>query len=350
MKSLEDITDPTYTPKTHSPTDRFFLQFIRDERDLPFVYLTLKVSVTIIPLAVILYLPGITGWWWIGAAVLYHVFNTILFKGPFGLMLHCTSHRPFFKKKYGFLNHYLPWVLAPLFGHSPETYFTHHIGMHHPENNLEEDESSTMPYQRDSAVDFAKYFGSFFFLGMFQLSAYFIRKNRKKLLLKTVRGEVLFILFCIGMSLINWKATLVVFILPFIIFRLIAMVGNWTQHAFVDASDPGNPYKNSITCINVKYNHNCWNDGYHISHHQRPSMHWTDHPNHFKKHLQEYSDNDAIVFDGADFGKVFFWLITDRYDLLAAHFVNLGDRYQSDEEVIAMMKSRVKRIKSLAFS
>lgn len=263
-------------------------------------------------------------------------------------MLHCSSHRPLFKRKYQFLNYYLPWILAPLFGHSPETYFTHHIGMHHPENNLEEDESSTMPYQRDSAWAFLKYFGSFFFMGMYHLSAYFMRKKRKKLLYKTVRGEVLFILFCIGMSFINWQATLVVFILPFVFFRLIAMMGNWTQHAFVDASDPANPFKNSITCINTKFNHKCWNDGYHISHHQRPSMHWTEHPLHFNKNLQKYVDNDAIVFDGIHYVHIFTWLMFNRYDLLAANFVNLGNRYHSDEEIILMLKSRVQQIRSLS--
>src|SRR5690606_31748064 len=100
---------------------RFFLRFIRDERDLPFVYLTLQISFTLIPLAVLLYMPFVKGWGWVAAAVAYQFLNNFAFKGPFGLMLHCTSHRVLFKKEYGYLNHYLPWVIAPLFGHSPET-------------------------------------------------------------------------------------------------------------------------------------------------------------------------------------------------------------------------------------
>ncbi len=83
---------------------------------------------------------------------------------------------------------------------------------------------------------------------------------------------------CVGLSFVNFPATLVVFILPFVISRIIMMVGNWAQHAFIDAGDPSNHYKNSITCINTKYNHKCWNDGYHISHHVKPNMHWTEHP------------------------------------------------------------------------
>jgi hypothetical protein len=33
-----------------------------------------------------------------------------------------------------------------------------------------------------------------------------------------------------------------------------------------------------------------------------------------------------------------------RYDLLAKHFVNLGNRFSSDEEIIAFLKSRTVRI------
>jgi hypothetical protein len=143
MKQLITITDPVFIkPKKYSAADQFFLKYIRDERDLPFVYLTIKISLSLIPLGILLYLPFIHGWLWWAIAIAYAYLNNFVFKGPFGLMLHCTSHRVFFRKKYGFLNHYLPWVVAPFFGHSPETYFTHHIGMHHAENNLEADESS----------------------------------------------------------------------------------------------------------------------------------------------------------------------------------------------------------------
>lgn len=345
MISLPNITDPVYVkPDSFSALDKFFLKYIKDERDLPFVYLTIKITVTLIPLAVLLYMPFVDGWLWWAVAIAYQFLNNFTFKGPFGLMLHCTSHRAFFKREYNFMNHYLPWVIAPFFGHSPETYFTHHIGMHHPENNLEDDESTTMPYNRDEIAGFSHYFGKFLSVGIYHLASYFFRKKRKRLLMRSVRGEVLFILFCVGMSFVNFPATLVVFIIPFFLYRLIAMMGNWAQHSFIAADDPGNDYKNSITCINTGYNHKCWNDGYHISHHEKPAMHWTEHPIYFKKTLQKYIDNDAIVFDGIHFLHVFIYLMGKRYDLLAKHFVNLGDRFKSDEEVIEFLKARTRRV------
>ncbi|MCB0794915.1 MAG: fatty acid desaturase [Flavobacteriales bacterium] len=345
MIALRTLTDPEYTrPARWSAMDRFFLRLIRDERDLPFVHLSLWITFTLVPLGILLFTPLVSGWWWAVAAVAYQYLNNITFKGPFGLMLHCTSHRKLFKKEYEFLNHYIPWVLAPFFGHSPETYYAHHIGMHHAENNLEDDDSSTMPYQRDSIWGFAHYFGRFLFAGIYHLASYFFMKKRKRLLYRSVRGEILFILFCTALCFVDWKATLVVFLIPFVLFRLVAMMGNWAQHAFLDARDPANSYWNSITCINTKYNHKCWNDGYHISHHIKPAMHWTEHPEFFRKTLKDYVAHDAIVFDGIHFLHVFIWLMAKRYDLLAKHFVDLDGRYKTDEEVIAKLRSLTRPI------
>jgi len=128
------------------------------------------------------------------------------------------------------------------------------------------------------------------------------------------------------------------------------MMGNWAQHAFVCAQDPSNAYKNSITVINTKYNHKCWNDGYHISHHIKPAMHWTEHPLYFQSTLKEYADNEAIIFDGIHFLHVFVWLMGKRYDLLADHFVNVGDRFKSNEEIITFLRRRTQKISGTAYA
>ena len=343
MKSLEIITDPVFQkPAAYNGLDRFFLRLIRDERDLPFVHLTLRISLFMLPLAILLYLPFIDGWLWWTIAAGYFFLNNLYFKGPFGLMLHCTSHRPFFK--YNWMNYYLPWVIAPFFGNTPETYYIHHIAMHHVENNLEEDISSTMHYQRDSFSDFLKYLGNFLFFAVFQLYDYQKAKKRYRFLPRLIVGELSFYGLCLLLCLVDVGATVVVFILPYVIFRIITMVGNWTQHTFVDPDEPDNLYKSSINCINVKYNHRCWNDGYHISHHIRPRLHWTRHPQEFQKNVDQYAANEAIVFDGLDFLQVFYFVMRRRYDVLAHHFVNLEGRYESEEEVIQMLKYRTQKI------
>ncbi len=348
MRPFTHTTDPEFNPpKEYSSFNKFWLKYIRDQRDLPFVHLTLKITLTLIPLSILLYF-NIPTWVWWSSVVIHFYINNKVFKGPFGLMLHCTSHKPLFKSKYNWLNNYLPWVIGPFFGQTPETFLSHHLGMHHVENNQEEDLSSTMKYQRDSFKDFMIYFTHFFFKGLYTLLLYFDARNIKKLRNRALLGELSFVFMVVLLSFISLKATVVVFIVPFFISRLIMMLGNFTQHAFVCAAEPDNHYKNSITCINAPYNHECWNDGYHTSHHIRPSMHWTKHPEFFRNHLNEYSENKALVFEGIGFLPIFWYVMNKRYDVLAKHLVNINNTFSSEEEAIELMKLRTKKIEKHA--
>jgi len=344
MREFPLITDPTFKIKEYNAMDKFWLRLIRDERDLPFVYLTLQITFIMVPLGILLYLPFIQGWIWWGIALLYFYFNNFVFKGPFGLMLHCTSHRPWFKKKYNLANYYLPWIIGPFFGQTPETYATHHLGMHHRENNLEKDMSSTMKYQRDDLKDFLKYFLDFFFFGAFRTTRYFHQKKRFKLRNRIIRGELAFIVLCVGLFFVNWLATLWVFVIPFVLSRLIMMMGNWAQHSFLDHEDPGNLYTNSITCVNTQYNHKCWNDGYHISHHIKPNLHWTLHPDHLHKNIAEYEKNRALVFEGIDFLGIWINLMRKNYQKLAGHLVNINGMFPGEKEAILLMKRRTAKV------
>ena len=345
MKDLAASTDPSQIPEfTVSPIHRLMEPHLQDKRDLCFVHLQLQITATMIPLAILLFVPALAGWLWWTAASLYFFLGTFYFKGPFGLMLHCTSHRALFKKQHGWLNKYTPWVIGPLFGQTPETYFTHHLGMHHPENNLPDDESSTMFYQRDSVGGFLRYLSDFMALGLFRLTVYLRRTRKFTLRRRALRGEIAYTVVVLGLAFLNLPATIMVFLVPLITTRIVMMLGNWSQHAFIDGNSPDNCYTNSITCINTKYNHKCWNDGYHISHHLRPAMHWTEHPAHFRKNLALYVENEAIVFDGIHFLHVFAYLMTKRYDLLARNFVNLSGQYQTDAEVISFLRERTQRI------
>ncbi len=336
------ITDPVYVqPEKRNAIERFFLRFIRDERDLPFVWLCLKITFIVIPFSIIMFIPGMYRWW---LAVPFMAWNLGTGLGPFILMMHNTSHRKFFKKEYDFMNNYIPWVLGPFYGETPETYFGHHIVMHHVENNLSEDLSCTMNYQRDSVKDFLTYFFLFFILGMSDLGYYFKRKERWVFLRRIMFGEIGFILMCIALWQISPAATLTTFLIPFLVARFGMMAGNWAQHTFIDASDPGNSYKNSITCINTKYNHIAFNDGYHIGHHVRPNMHWTDMPGEFQKNIEKYKANGAVVFQGLDFFQIWFLLMIKNYNKLASSYVDIREEFKSKEEIIAFLKTRVAAI------
>ena len=261
-------------------------------------------------------------------------------------MLHCICHRKCFKKPYQWLHTYITWIVCPLFGHAPEGYFSHHIGMHHIENNMPEDTSSTMAYQRDSLRHFLAYFFKFIAVGVKNTILYLYYRKRKKMYTRLTIGEYTYLAFCIIMCFVNLKATLVVFVVPLVFARLVMMLGNWTQHAFIDPSNPDNLYTNSINCINTIYNKVCWNDGYHIIHHLRPGMHYTEMPGEFLKRKDEFANNKAIVFDSIHYLHIFTWLLTKRYDKLANNLVNINNMFSSREEAIRVMKERTRRIVS----
>ena len=327
-----------------SRLDAWFARFINDPRDVPFVRLSLMATLVMVPFAVMLFVPHVFRWW---LAPVYWFCN-FRFLDRFILMLHNTSHRPLYTPRYRWLNSWIPWVLGPLFGETPGSYFAHHIGMHHPENNLAEDLSSTMAYRRDSAAHFLQYFGRFMWRGLVDLAVYLGRKNRAKMRQRLLLGEISFVLVVTALLFVEWRATLVVFVGPVLLVRFLMMAGNWGQHAFVCAEQPESPYRNSITVIRCKYNERCFNDGYHIGHHVKATRHWTEMPGDFDANVAEYARNGAIVFSGIDFFGVWLLLMLKRYASLARHYVALDGSTPSEAEIVQLLTSRTRPIAALS--
>jgi fatty acid desaturase len=345
MKVLTKITDPVYIPeKKISRYDKFWLKYINDKRDLPFIHLLTSIHILVLPVAIFLYTPVLDGWQWWLLYIPYFYVSQLYYKGRFGLMLHNICHRKLFKKPYRWINTWVTWGVCPFFGHTPETYFVHHISMHHVENNMPDDTSSTLPFQRDSFKSFVIYYIKFIFLGFRDTFMYLFNRKRKKMYMRMTYGEFSFFIFCILMCFVNLKATLLIFIIPFIIARFVMMLGNWAQHAFIDKEAPENIFTNSVNCINTSYNHTCWNDGYHIIHHLRPSVHYTEMPVEFMKQKDRLAKEKSLVFDGIHYLHIFVYLVTGRYDKLADNLVNINNMFASKEEAIAIMKERTKKI------
>ena len=314
---------------------------LNDPRDVAIVWLTLQCLV-VAAIGVTLFFVRVP---WLYAAPVYWL---VLFVGlidRFTLMLHCTSHRPLFKKQYRALNHVIPWVVGPFFGQSPGAYFSHHLGMHHREENLEADLSSTMRFRRDRFDHWLRYFFRFLFIGLFELEVYFYRRKNWKLFRRVLIGEGGFWVAAALLCLWQPVATLVVFVVPLLVMRTLMMMGNWAQHSFVVADSPENPYHASITCLNTRYNRRCFNDGYHVLHHVKPACHWTQHPVEFERALGDYAKNDSLVFDGIDFFEVWLSLMLRRWSHIADHVVALeGAPRRTREQVIQMLKERVQPI------
>ncbi|MCB0376504.1 MAG: hypothetical protein KDD04_11340, partial [Sinomicrobium sp.] len=68
MKKLATIHDPVFVGRDdYSKLDLIFLSLIRDERDLPFVYLSLRITGIMIPIGLAMYFTS--GWMFWGLAI-----------------------------------------------------------------------------------------------------------------------------------------------------------------------------------------------------------------------------------------------------------------------------------------
>jgi hypothetical protein len=263
---------------------------------------------------------------------------------PIILMLHCTMHRSFIRSP-KLLDKAHPFVMPIFFG-MPMGFREHHIGMHHVEDNMQEDLSSTLAYQRDSFWHFVLYFCRFFFLVGFELPAYLRRKRRYALARRAIVGELAqWGVVAVAFALFDWRFALTAFLLPLVLCRMSMMAGNWGQHAFINTSLANGGLSNAITCINTTYNKRCFNDGYHIGHHVKAKRHWAELPGDFIANKELYAQQGAIVFEGIDFFMVSVLLWCGRWDVLAKRFVRLGPAL-SDAEVIAMLKARVQPVRA----
>ncbi len=198
------------------------------------------------------------------------------FAPPVILMLHCTMHRPFIRRP-KWLDRAHPFVMSFFFG-IPTGYAEHHLGMHHVEDNMPEDLSSTLRYRRDSFLHFLVYFGRFFFGILVELTLYLTRKRRKLMARRAIIGDLCHQAVIVVAMVVHWRFGLVAFLIPYCTVRAMMMVGNWGQHAFINTDRKNNGLSNSITCINSGYNQRAFNDGYHIGHHLKANRHWTELP------------------------------------------------------------------------
>src|SRR5438045_6881885 len=163
---------------------------LNDPRDTFVVWLMLKCALVAgvgVSLFFWPYAYGISVWY---VAPVYWALVMGAVMDRFTLMLHFTSHRQLFNKDYKGLNHVIPWLLGPFFGQTPNTYFAHHMGMHHREQNLAQDLSSTMRFQRDSFRCWLRYWARFLCLGLFELARYMFRGRKHRLLRRILIGEL----------------------------------------------------------------------------------------------------------------------------------------------------------------
>ncbi|KAL6916586.1 hypothetical protein FSST1_008081 [Fusarium sambucinum] len=274
-----------------------------------------------------------------------HFIMQFTYMGSYTLLMHQHIHmRGVLNKRFALFDNLFPYITDPLMGHTWNSYFYHHVKHHHVEGNGPNDLSSTIRYQRDSILHLLHYIGKFLFFVWFELPLYFIRNGKTMTGFKAAFWELSNYAFLVTMFCLNRNATICVFLMPLGLMRLGMMMGNWGQHAFVDEHEPDSDYRSSITVIDVMSNRQCYNDGYHTSHHLNPRRHWRDHPVHFQKSKHTYAEEHALVFHDIDYFMITVRLMMKDYKTLAKRLVPIGEQIGlTMDERAAMLKRTTRR-------
>ena len=209
----------------------------------------------------------------------------IIFGQRFILAMHYAAHRPLISPSKcgslvaGVLNAFPQLILSNFYGMPAGTYYVHHCVMHHQANNFfPYDISSTMPYQRDSVLHFFAYVLNFMIHTMLYLPFYAIKKRRFDIGFAVLACVAA---YCATFPIIyNYHSIFFINSLgvSFVLGPFALMLGNYSQHIFVNPDDPKSNYGLACNHINAPFNMLTFNDGYHITHHVSSITHWSEMP------------------------------------------------------------------------
>ncbi|MGD1901635.1 MAG: fatty acid desaturase family protein [Geitlerinemataceae cyanobacterium] len=273
----------------------------------------------------------------------YFAFHFVTYARSFILALHYSTHTSLFKKEWKWLKHIYGSFLSCFFGIPPNIYYAHHIAMHHSDDNVAPwDLSSTMTVQRDSKRNHFNYMLRFFVGIWFELPIRLWRKAQTKVLTQCVAGELFFFGTAAFLFTLKPIATFFVFLFPVAFISFAMMQGNFKQHIFVDPDEPDNNYKSTFTCINTDTNSRNFNDGYHIEHHENPSVAWHRLPEFFQKNIKKHAENDSFVFSGIGAMKVGTLVLNGQLEELADYYVNIGQPQRTKAELVAEFERRLR--------
>ena len=320
---------------------RFLENNLNDVSDMEIAYLLFNIIVTMYPALIALYtvLPPSH---LLGAA--YLVFFNVMYLQRFILAMHYSTHKRLFKPGFwsDIVNKSIIVLVAPIFGIPSNTYWLHHVVMHHVDNNeWNKDLSATEGYQRDNFLHWIVYWVRFTAGSWVELPYYAFKRRRWDLFAGCASGMWGGMGLYLYLRTINPIAAFWTMAAPFIAVSMGLMFGNWSQHAFVKPEDPRCDFGLAYTVLNHPDNQRSFNDGWHTLHHVNSQIHWSEFPAKFVERLAEHGEKDALVFDGIGVFDVGFALFARNLGFLADRYVNVGQKKRSRDEVIELLKDRL---------